>query len=76
MYTKWFASMPAVLGMGFFIGILLLCNHVVMMWAWVVVRLMETIDVHSGYDIPYINIMHLIPGYAGTLSLPILTLVY
>ena len=29
------------------------------------VRLLETIDVHSGYDIPYINVMHLIPGYAG-----------
>ena len=55
----------AVLGMGFFWGILLFSNHVVMLWAWVAVRLLETIDVHSGYDIPYINVFHLIPGYGG-----------
>ena len=29
------------------------------------VRLLETIEVHSGYDFPYINPLHLIPGYAG-----------
>ncbi|KAI0210354.1 Methylsterol monooxygenase 1 [Lamellibrachia satsuma] len=54
-----------ILGMGFFWGILLFSNHVVMLWAWVAVRLLETIDVHSGYDIPYVNIFHLIPGYGG-----------
>lgn len=54
-----------VLGFGFFIGILLMCNHMVMMWAWVTFRLMETIDVHSGYDVPFLNPMHLLPGYAG-----------
>lgn len=54
-----------ILGAGFFIGILLFCNHVVMLWAWVTVRLLETIDVHSGYDIPFVNPMHLVPGYAG-----------
>lgn len=54
-----------VLGFGFFIGILVLCNHFVMLWAWVTFRLMETIDVHSGYDVPYANPLHLIPGYAG-----------
>ncbi|KAF6020402.1 MSMO1 [Bugula neritina] len=54
-----------ILGAGFFIGILVTCNHIVMLWAWMVVRLLETIDVHSGYDIPYINVFHLIPGYAG-----------
>lgn len=54
-----------VLGFGFFIGILLFANHLVFLWTWVTIRLMETIEVHSGYDIPYINPMHLIPGYAG-----------
>lgn len=29
------------------------------------VRLLETIEVHSGYDFPYLNPLHLIPGYAG-----------
>jgi len=55
----------AVLGLGFFFGILLTTTHFVLMWAWVLVRLMETIDVHSGYYIPLLNPMHLIPGYAG-----------
>ncbi|XP_014667528.1 PREDICTED: methylsterol monooxygenase 1-like isoform X2 [Priapulus caudatus] len=55
-----------VLGMGFFIGIVTFCNHMVMMWVWVAVRLLETIDVHTGYDIPWLNPMHLIPGYAGS----------
>jgi len=54
-----------ILGAGFFIGILSLCTHVVMLWAWVTIRLLETIDVHSGYDIPYLNPFHLIPFYAG-----------
>jgi len=54
-----------ILGAGFFIGILLMCNHMVLLWAWVTVRLFETIDVHSGYDIPYLNVFHLIPFYGG-----------
>ncbi|KAG8520782.1 Methylsterol monooxygenase 1 [Galemys pyrenaicus] len=54
-----------ILGTGFFIGIMLLCDHVILLWAWVTVRLMETIDVHSGYYIP-INPLNLIPFYAGS----------
>ena len=54
-----------VLGMGFVLGVLLVCNHVVLLWAWMFVRLLETIEVHSGYDFPYLNPLHLIPGYAG-----------
>lgn len=54
-----------VLGFGFFIGLLLFTNHLMLMWTWVTFRLLETIDVHSGYDIPYLNPFHLIPGYAG-----------
>ncbi|KAL6466886.1 hypothetical protein MHYP_G00246900 [Metynnis hypsauchen] len=53
-----------ILGAGFFIGIMVFCNHVALLWAWVTVRLLETIDVHSGYDIP-LNPLHLIPFYAG-----------
>uniref|UniRef100_A0A8D0GEJ0 Methylsterol monooxygenase 1 n=1 Tax=Sphenodon punctatus TaxID=8508 RepID=A0A8D0GEJ0_SPHPU len=53
-----------ILGMGFFIGIIVFCNHVILLWAWVICRLMETIDVHSGYDIP-LNPLHLLPFYAG-----------
>lgn len=54
-----------ILGAGFFIGILLFCNHVFFLWAWVSFRLLETIDVHSGYEIP-LNPLHLIPFYGGT----------
>ena len=34
-----------------------------------VARLLETIEVHSGYDIPYINPYYLIPGYAGVYNI-------
>ncbi|XP_002741042.1 methylsterol monooxygenase 1-like, partial [Saccoglossus kowalevskii] len=53
-----------VLGAGFFIGILLFTNHFILLWAWVIFRLMETIDVHSGYELP-LNPMHLLPFYGG-----------
>ena len=33
-------------------------------WAWMLGRLMETIDVHNGYHFP-LNPLHLLPGYAG-----------
>ena len=35
-----------ILRTGFFIGIIHLCDHVILLWAWVTVRLIETIDVH------------------------------
>ncbi|XP_030881820.1 methylsterol monooxygenase 1 [Leptonychotes weddellii] len=35
-----------ILGTGFFIGIMLLCDHVILLWAWVTIRLIETVDVH------------------------------
>ena len=36
-----------------------------MMWLWMTVRLLETVEVHSGYDFPYLNPLYIIPGYAG-----------
>jgi len=54
-----------ILGAGFFIGVMVTCNHIVLLWVWMVARLLETIEVHSGYDFPYINPYYLIPGYAG-----------
>lgn len=42
-----------------------MCDHIILTWAWMFVRLLETIEVHSGYDFPYLNPLHLIPGYAG-----------
>lgn len=62
-YAHWIETL--VLGTGFFIGVALLCDHLVLIWLWMTVRLLETIEVHSGYDFPYLNPLHLIPGYAG-----------
>jgi sterol desaturase/sphingolipid hydroxylase (fatty acid hydroxylase superfamily) len=43
---------------------LLMSNHLVMNWVWMIARMIEAIDTHLGYDLPY-NPLHLIPGYAG-----------
>ena len=48
------------------LGIMLLCDHLALIWLWMAVRLLETIEVHSGYDFPYLNPLHLLPGYAGS----------
>jgi methylsterol monooxygenase len=53
-----------ILGLGTMWGILLMGNHLAFLWGWMVVRLLETIDVHSGYDLP-INPLHLLPFYGG-----------
>lgn len=53
-----------VLGGGFMLGCTLFCTHLAFGWAWLVLRLVETSDVHSGYDFPW-NPLHLLPGYAG-----------
>ncbi|KAM7236997.1 hypothetical protein CapIbe_011241 [Capra ibex] len=54
-----------ILRTGFFTGIIHLCDHVILLWAWVTVRLIETVDVHSGYDIP-LSPFNLSPFYAGS----------
>ncbi|PIK46052.1 C-4 methylsterol oxidase-like [Apostichopus japonicus] len=46
-------------------GILFFANHLVLIWAWAVARMLESYDVHSGYEFPF-NPLHLIPFYAGT----------
>ncbi|XP_071943484.1 methylsterol monooxygenase 1-like isoform X1 [Antedon mediterranea] len=53
-----------VLGVGFFIGPLLFCTHLILLWTWVGVRLLEVIDVHSGYNLKW-NPLHLLPFYGG-----------
>ncbi|XP_071789039.1 methylsterol monooxygenase 1-like [Asterias amurensis] len=53
-----------ILGLGFMWGIMLTCNHLMLLWGWMAFRLLETIDVHSGYDLP-LNPLHLLPFYGG-----------
>ncbi|XP_015746298.1 methylsterol monooxygenase 1-like [Python bivittatus] len=40
------------------------CNHVILLWAGIICRLIQSIDAHSGYDIP-LNPLNLLPFYAG-----------
>ncbi|EQC39812.1 hypothetical protein SDRG_03234 [Saprolegnia diclina VS20] len=42
-----------ILGLGTFLGPLLLTRHLLTLWVWMVVRIMQSIDSHSGYDLPF-----------------------
>lgn len=67
MEAEYASSGNHILRTGFFTGIIHLCDHVILLWAWVTVHLIETVDVHSGYDIP-LNPLNLSPFYAGSAS--------
>lgn len=54
-----------VLGVGFFLPLPLVCNHLFIFWCWLAVRMVQTTDVHSGFYTPWLNPMYLIPGYGG-----------
>lgn len=53
-----------VLGIGTLLGPLLFAKHMTTLWAWLFVRLWETIEDHSGYDLPF-NPTNLIPFWGG-----------
>lgn len=53
-----------IFGIGFFIGIVFLCDYVIFFWVWVIICLLEIIDVYSGYDI-FFNFLNLIFFYVG-----------
>ncbi|TPX54413.1 hypothetical protein PhCBS80983_g05938 [Powellomyces hirtus] len=58
-----------VLGQGFFLGPVMLLMmgvdvHVVTMAIWLAVRLIETVDVHAGYDFPW-ALHHWLPFLGG-----------
>jgi len=54
-----------ILGVGFFIPLPFVCNHLFIFWAWLAVRMLQTIEVHSGFYFPYFNPLYLLPGYGG-----------
>jgi len=54
-----------VLGVGFFIPMLFVVDHLVVVWAWLAIRMLQTTDVHSGFDFPYLNPLYLLPFYGG-----------
>eukprot|EP00742_Colponemidia_sp_Colp-10_P007309 GILJ01007860.1.p1 GENE.GILJ01007860.1~~GILJ01007860.1.p1 ORF type:complete len:274 (+),score=19.41 GILJ01007860.1:124-945(+) len=54
-----------LLGFGFFLPIFLLCNHFLFVWLWLIVRLLETCDVHSGYSFSW-SPLQFLPFYGGS----------
>ena len=39
-------------------------SHLFVFWVWISLRIMITLDVHSGYNFPW-SVEHWIPLYAG-----------
>ena len=52
-----------VLGGGFFIGLILFTDHLIFMWIWMALRVLEAVDAHSGYN--HWQPLHLLPFYGG-----------
>ena len=52
------------LGIGMLFGPLFFAKHMVTLWAWLTVRLFETVEDHAGYDLPF-NPTNLIPFWGG-----------
>jgi methylsterol monooxygenase len=61
-YAHWVETL--VLGFGFFIPMLLLCDHMLFMFLWFLVRQVQTHEAHIGYTFPY-NPLYVIPFYGG-----------
>eukprot|EP00030_Apusomonadida_sp_AF-17_P005896 a676613_317.p1 GENE.a676613_317~~a676613_317.p1 ORF type:complete len:322 (-),score=116.69 a676613_317:21-959(-) len=56
----------AFLGIGTMLGPMLLIDHLLTLWIWLVVRLFQTIEVHSGYDFPW-SLNRWIPFWGGAI---------
>jgi sterol desaturase/sphingolipid hydroxylase (fatty acid hydroxylase superfamily) len=53
------------LGIGTMLGPILFADHMFTVWVWLVFRLWETVEDHSGFDFPW-NPTNLIPFWAGS----------
>jgi sterol desaturase/sphingolipid hydroxylase (fatty acid hydroxylase superfamily) len=53
-----------VLGFGTLIGPYIFARHLISLWIWVVVRVFQTVEVHSGYDFP-ISLNRWVPFWGG-----------
>ncbi|XP_051132763.1 methylsterol monooxygenase 1-1-like [Andrographis paniculata] len=53
-----------VLGLASFVGPAIAPGHMITFWLWMILRQMEAIDTHSGYDFPW-NPLKLVPFYGG-----------
>lgn len=54
-----------VLGVGFFVPLPFVCSHLYVFWCWLAVRMLQTTDVHSGFDVPFFSPLKIIPFYGG-----------
>jgi 4,4-dimethyl-9beta,19-cyclopropylsterol-4alpha-methyl oxidase len=61
-YAHW--SEVLILGIPTFLGPAIAPGHMITFWLWVVLRQVEAIETHSGYDFPWIP-TKLIPFYGG-----------
>lgn len=55
-----------VLGVGTLVGPILLTRHLLSLWIWLLVRLYQTVEAHSGYDFPW-SPTKLIPFWGGAI---------
>lgn len=53
-----------ILGLGSFIGPFFLTRHLLTLWVWIGIRMMESIEDHCGYNLPF-SITNWIPFWAG-----------
>jgi methylsterol monooxygenase len=53
----------AILGFGFFLPLIFLCDHLMFFWCWLALRTGQACDSHSGYNVW--NPLWLLPFYGG-----------
>ncbi|EAY79403.1 hypothetical protein OsI_34531 [Oryza sativa Indica Group] len=61
-YAHW--AEVLILGIPSFVGPALAPGHMITFWLWIVLRQMEAIETHSGFDFPF-NLTKYIPFYGG-----------
>ncbi|XP_059637579.1 methylsterol monooxygenase 1-1-like isoform X1 [Cornus florida] len=61
-YAHW--SEVLILGFASFLGPLMVPGHMITFWLWMVLRQLEAIETHSGYDFPW-SPTKFIPFYGG-----------
>ncbi|GFQ07019.1 methylsterol monooxygenase 1-1 [Phtheirospermum japonicum] len=63
-YAHW--AEVIILGLASFLGPLIAPGHMITFWLWMIVRQMEAVETHSGYDFPW-NPLKYIPFYGGAI---------
>ncbi|KAL6557232.1 Methylsterol monooxygenase 1-1 [Orobanche minor] len=61
-YAHW--AEVIILGLASFLGPFIAPGHMVTFWLWMIVRQMEAVETHSGYDFPWSPLKY-IPFYGG-----------